>query len=73
MRIQDKNTNNSIKSKDYRKSKTLRELEKLDIDCLVYCLKAKCTVPLAEEHTRKMSVDSTQKLASTTNTQIESN
>ena len=30
--IQDKNTKNSIKSNNYPKSKTLRELEKLDID-----------------------------------------
>ena len=30
--IQDKNTKNSIKSKNYPKSKTLKELEKLDID-----------------------------------------
>ena len=32
MGIEDKNTKNSIKSKNYPKSKTLRELEKLDID-----------------------------------------
>ena len=32
MGIKDKNTKNSIKSKNYPKSKTLRELEKLDID-----------------------------------------
>ena len=30
--IQDKNTKNIIKSKNYKKSKTLRELEKLSID-----------------------------------------
>ena len=32
MGIQDKNKKNSIKSKNYPKSKTPRELEKLDID-----------------------------------------
>ena len=32
MGIEDKNTKNSTKSKNYQKSKTLRELEKLDID-----------------------------------------
>ena len=32
MGIQDKNMKNSIKSKNYRKSKTLREFEKLYID-----------------------------------------
>ena len=32
MRIQDKNKKNSIKSKNYPKKKTLRELEKLEID-----------------------------------------
>ena len=32
MGIQDKNTKNSIKSKSYPKDRTLRELEKLDID-----------------------------------------
>ena len=37
MGTQDKTTKNSIKSKNYPKSKTLRELEKFDIDLLVYC------------------------------------
>ena len=32
MGIQDKNMKNSIKSKNYLKSKTMRELEELDID-----------------------------------------
>ena len=36
MGIEDKNTKNSIKSKNYPKSKTLRELKKLDIDWLIY-------------------------------------
>ena len=35
-------------SKNYPKSKTLKELEKLDIDWLECCYEAKCT--LAEEH-----------------------
>ena len=51
--IEDKNTKNSIQSKNYPKSKTLRELEKLDIDCLVYCYKAKCTMQWVEEDIRK--------------------
>ena len=46
--IQDKNTKNSIKSKNYHKSKTLKELKKLYIDWLVYCYKAKCTVQWVE-------------------------
>ena len=50
MGIQDKNMKNRIKSK---KSKTLREFEKLYIDWLVYCYKAKCTVQWAEENVRK--------------------
>ena len=66
-----KNTKNSIKSKNYLKSKTLREPENLDIDWLVYCYKAKCTVPWAEEHIRKDVCRLNSKLASTTNTQIE--
>ena len=56
MRIQDENTK-IIKSKNYPKSKTPRELEKFDNDWLVYCYKAKCTVQWASE---KMSVDSIQ-------------
>ena len=32
MGIEDKNTKNSVKLKNYRKKKTLRELEKLEID-----------------------------------------
>ena len=32
MGIQGKNTNNNIKSKNYPKSKTLREFEKFNID-----------------------------------------
>ena len=52
MAIQNENTKNSIKSKNYHK-KILRELEKLDTDRLVYCYKAKGTVQWAEEHIRK--------------------
>ena len=56
--IEDKNTKNSINSKNYPKSRTLRELEKLDIDWLVYCYKAK---PCGRKRTsEKMSVDSIQ-------------
>ena len=53
MGIQDKNKKNSIESKNYPKIKILRELEKFDIDWLVYCYKAKCTVQWAEEHITK--------------------
>ena len=67
MGIQDKSTKNSIKSKDYPKSKTLRELEKFDIDCY----KAKCTVQWVEEHIGKNRCRLNLKLTSTTNTQIE--
>ena len=72
MGIQDKNTKNSKKSKNYPKSKTMRELEKFDIDWLVYCNKAKCTVQWAEEQIRKGVCRLNSKLVSTTNTQIES-
>ena len=44
MGIQDKNTKNSMKSKNYHKSKALKEFEKLYMDWLVYCYKVKCTV-----------------------------
>ena len=53
MGIQDKNMKNSIKSKNYPKSKTLREFEKLYIHWLVYCYKAKWTVQWAHENIRK--------------------
>ena len=51
--MQDKNMKNNIKSQSYPKSETVRDLEK-------YCYKAKCIVRWAEEHTKKMSVDSIQ-------------
>ena len=72
MGIQDKNMKNNIKSKNYPKSKTLKEHEKLDIDWLVYCYKAKCAVQWAEEHIRKDVCRLNSKLASTTDTQIVS-
>ena len=72
MEIQDKNTKNSIKSKNYHESKTLRELGKFASDWLVYCYKARCTVQWAEEDMRKDVCLLNSKLASTTNTQIES-
>ena len=50
MGIQNKNMKNSIKSRTYHKSKTLFEFEKLDIDWVAYCQKAKNTVHLAEEN-----------------------
>ena len=70
MGIQDKNMKNIIKSNNYPKSKIPRELEKLDIDWLVYCYKAKCTVQWAEEYIRKDVCRLNSKLAFTTNTQI---
>ena len=72
MKIQDKNMRNSIKSKNHLKSKTMRELEKLDIDWLVYCYGAKCTMQWAEEHIRKDVCRLNSKLTSTTNTQLAS-
>ena len=72
MGIQDKNTKNNLKSNNYPKSKTLRELKKLYIDWLVQCYKAKCTVQWADENIRKDVCRLNSKLASTTNTQIES-
>ena len=74
MGIQDKNTKNSIKSKNYHTSKTLREFDKLYIDSLVYCYKAKCTVQWAEENIINIIKDVCRlnsKLASAANTQIE--
>ena len=71
MGIQDKNTNNNKRSKNYPKSKIPREPEKSDTDWLVYCYKAKCTVQWEEEHIRKDVCRLNSKLAYTTNTQIE--
>ena len=70
MGIQDKNTKNSIKSKNYHTSKTLREFENFTlIDWYFY--KAKCTVQWAEENIRKDVCKLNSKLAFTTNIQIE--
>ena len=55
---------------NYSKRETLRELEKRDINWLVNCYKAKCTVQWAEEHIRKDICRLNSKLASATNTQI---
>ena len=71
MGIQDKNTKNSIKWKNCPKRKTPRELQKFDIDWLVYCCKAKCTVQWEEDHIRKDVCRLNSKLVSTNNTQIE--
>ena len=60
----------TLRSKNYPKS--TEKLEKFDIDFLVYCYKAKCTVQCSEEHTRKGVCIFNSKLVSTTNTQIES-
>ena len=72
MGIQDKNTRNGIRANNYLKSKTLSELEKSDIDWLVYCYKAKCTVQWEEEDIRRDVYRLSSKLVSTTNTQVES-
>ena len=58
MGIQDKNKK-IIESKNYPKSETLRELEKFDSSG-------------RKSTSEKVSVDSIQKLASKTNTQMES-
>ena len=68
MRIQYKNMQNSIKTKEV---KTLRVLNKFDIDWLVAFYKAKCTVQWADEHIRKLSIDSVQAPTLTAGTQIE--
>ena len=72
MEIQGKNTKNSIQSKNYPKSKTMREFVKFDIDWLVCCYEAKCTMQWAEEHIRKDVRRLNSKLAYTTDAQIES-
>ena len=68
--IQDKNIKNSmkLKSKNYHKP---REFEKLYIDWLVYCYKAKCTMQGVEQNIRKDVCRLDSKLTSKTNTQIE--
>ena len=71
-RFNNKNTKNSIKSKNCQKSRTLREFEKLYINWLVYCYEAKWTMQWAEENIRKDVCRLNSKLVSTTNTQIES-
>ena len=53
MGIQHKNTKNSIKPKNYPKSKALRALNKLDIDWLVAFYKGKCAVQWVDEHISK--------------------
>ena len=72
MGIQDKNTKNSTKSKNYLKSKSLSELENLTLIALVYCYKAKCTVQWAEEDIRKNVCRLNSKRASKNYTQIGS-
>ena len=71
MGIQYKNTENSIKRKNYPKSKTLGMLNKPDIDrSLVAFYKAKCSGRM--NTSEKMYVDSIQSPTSTASTQIES-
>ena len=71
MGMQDRNTKNSIKSKNYHKSKTLREFEKLYNDWMVYCYEAKGTEQWAEENMRKDVCWLNSNLTSTTNTQLQ--
>ena len=59
MRIQDKNTNNSVKSKNYPKSKTLKEFEKFDIDWYI-AIKPSEPCSGQKSTSEKMSVDSIQ-------------
>ena len=68
MGIQYENTKNSIKPKNYPKSKALRVLNGLDIDWLVAFYKAECIAQWADEHIRK----DVCRLNSTGGTQIES-
>ena len=73
MEIQYKNTKNSIKPKNYPKSKTPKVFNKLDIDSLVAFYKAKCTVQWADKCIRKdVCADPIQAPTSTVRTQIES-
>ena len=72
MGVKHKNTKNSIKSKNYPKSETLRELEKFRIDWLVYCHEAKCAMQWAKEHIREDVCRLSSKLTPTTNTEFES-
>ena len=60
MRIQDKNTRNSIRSRNYPKSKTLRELENLTL--IDWYIVMKPSVPCSGQKStsEKMSVDSFQ-------------
>ena len=63
MGIQDKNTENIIRLKNHPKSKTLREFDEFDIELLVHCYKAKCTLQWAEKHFRKDVCKLTSKLS----------
>ena len=59
-----------IRSKNHPKRKILKEL--IDWYIVIELDRAKCTVQWAEEHIRKDVCRLNSKLASTTNTQIES-
>ena len=63
MGIQDKNTKNSVESKNYPKIKTLRELEKFGtvIDWYIV-IKPNVLCTGQESTSQKMSVDSIQSL-----------
>ena len=72
MGIQNKNMKNSIKSKNYLESKTLREV--FTFTLIDWYIVGKPSVPCSgrKRISEKMSVDSTKKLASRTNAHIES-
>ena len=60
MGIQEKNTKNSIRSKNYPKSKTLRELENLTLTDRHIVIKPSVPCSRRNRTSEKMSVDSIQ-------------
>ena len=72
MRIQYKNMKNSIKTKELLKSKTLRVLNKLDIDWLVAFINPSVPCSGRMNTSEKMSVDSIQAPTLKASTQTES-
>ena len=72
MQIQYKNMKNSIKTKELSKSKTIRVLNKLDINWLVAFINPSVPCNGRMNTSEKMSVDSIQTPTLTAGTQIES-
>ena len=60
MGIQDKNTKNSIESKNYSKSKTPREPEKFDIDWYMIVIKLSVPCSRIKRTSEEKSVHSIQ-------------